>query len=529
MGGAGDPRRRHRGMPLPVRAEDRRPGRQPPLREGAAGAGAHPRRRSHGRGRHQQRRARSTASRTSSRAPGTRRASRSAARCSSPSRRSPTSTPSWSRRARRRSPTRATPPPGRCGRRTRASPRAVPLRMLVHGIGLREGLELDPAVAGLRAAARVGAADLDATTGCSTRSSEVQDVHRPLRRAPAQRRARDRRRSSSRSTRSRVQRQLGSTSRAPRWAIAYKYPPEEVNTKLLDIQVNVGRTGRVTPFGVMEPVRRRRVHRRARHPAQRRRGAAQGRAHRRHRRAAQGRRRHPRDPRPGRRPARRHRARVRHADALPVVRHRRWRPRRRATRTSAAPTPGPARRSCASGCRAWPVAAPSTSRRSAGRGPSPCSSRGSSRTSRGCSALAATGHRPASRCSPGRRRRPTPRMPSSTAGCCRPTGSRLVDNLEQAQARSRCGGSSSPCRSATSAPPRRGRWRSTSARWTRIREASARGARRRRGRRRGHRRGGARLVRRPATGTTRSSTGGPPTACGWPTSATSRSSRPSPG
>jgi DNA ligase (NAD+) len=51
-----------------------------------------------------------------------------------------------------------------------------------------------------------------------------------------------------------VQRQLGSTSRAPRWAIAYKYPPEEVNTKLLDIQVNVGRTGRVTPFGVMKPV-----------------------------------------------------------------------------------------------------------------------------------------------------------------------------------------------------------------------------------------------------------------------------------
>jgi DNA ligase (NAD+) len=51
-----------------------------------------------------------------------------------------------------------------------------------------------------------------------------------------------------------VQRQLGATSRAPRWAIAYKYPPEEVNTKLLDILVNVGRTGRVTPFGVMEPV-----------------------------------------------------------------------------------------------------------------------------------------------------------------------------------------------------------------------------------------------------------------------------------
>jgi DNA ligase (NAD+) len=52
-----------------------------------------------------------------------------------------------------------------------------------------------------------------------------------------------------------VQDQLGSTSRAPRWAIAYKYPPEEVTTKLLDIRVNVGRTGRVTPYAVMEPVK----------------------------------------------------------------------------------------------------------------------------------------------------------------------------------------------------------------------------------------------------------------------------------
>ncbi len=51
-----------------------------------------------------------------------------------------------------------------------------------------------------------------------------------------------------------AQGRLGSTSRAPRWAIAYKYPPEEVATKLLDIRVNVGRTGRVTPFAVMEPV-----------------------------------------------------------------------------------------------------------------------------------------------------------------------------------------------------------------------------------------------------------------------------------
>ena len=50
------------------------------------------------------------------------------------------------------------------------------------------------------------------------------------------------------------QRQLGATSRAPRWAIAYKYPPQEVTTKLNDIEVSVGRTGRATPFAVLEPV-----------------------------------------------------------------------------------------------------------------------------------------------------------------------------------------------------------------------------------------------------------------------------------
>jgi len=50
------------------------------------------------------------------------------------------------------------------------------------------------------------------------------------------------------------QRALGATSRAPRWAVAFKYPPEEVTTTLLDIQVGVGRTGRVTPFAIMEPV-----------------------------------------------------------------------------------------------------------------------------------------------------------------------------------------------------------------------------------------------------------------------------------
>ena len=51
------------------------------------------------------------------------------------------------------------------------------------------------------------------------------------------------------------QEKLGFTSRAPKWAIAFKYPPEEVTTKLLDIKVSVGRTGRVTPFAFMEPVK----------------------------------------------------------------------------------------------------------------------------------------------------------------------------------------------------------------------------------------------------------------------------------
>jgi DNA ligase (NAD+) len=52
-----------------------------------------------------------------------------------------------------------------------------------------------------------------------------------------------------------IQNRLGTTSRAPKWAIAYKYPPEQVSTKLLDIRVSVGRTGRVTPFAFMEPVK----------------------------------------------------------------------------------------------------------------------------------------------------------------------------------------------------------------------------------------------------------------------------------
>ncbi len=166
-----------------------------------------------------------------------------------------------------------------------------------------------------------------------------------------------------------VQRQLGSTSRAPRWAMAFKYPPEEVNTRLLDIQVNVGRTGRVTPFGVMEPVTVAGLDGLDGHAPQRARGGPQGRPHRRHGRAAQGRRRHPRDPRPGRRPARRHRALLRDAHALPQLRHR---ARVREGGRQGHPLPqlrAPARASSANGCSASPGAAASTSRPSAGRAP----------------------------------------------------------------------------------------------------------------------------------------------------------------
>ena len=83
--------------------------------------------------------------------------------------------------------------------------------------------------------------------------------------------------------------EMGTTSRAPRWAIAYKFPPEEKTTTLNDIMVSIGRTGRATPFAVLEPVFVGGLDRRARHAAQRGRGRAQGRAGRRHGDRAQGR------------------------------------------------------------------------------------------------------------------------------------------------------------------------------------------------------------------------------------------------
>ena len=137
---------------------------------------------------------------------------------------------------------------------------------------------------------------------------------------------------------------MGTTSRAPRWAIAYKFPPEEKTTILRDIMVSIGRTGRATPFAVLEPVFVGGATVGARDAAQRGRRRAQGRAARRHRDRAHGRRRDPRGRRPG---ARQAAARARAAGSS-----------RRSARRAAS-------RSCASRARPTTTASTSTARRSA--------------------------------------------------------------------------------------------------------------------------------------------------------------------
>ncbi len=86
-----------------------------------------------------------------------------------------------------------------------------------------------------------------------------------------------------------LQDELGYTAKAPRWAIAYKFPPEEKTTRLLDIQVSVGRTGVLTPVRRVRAGQGRRIDDPQGDAAQRGRGAPQGRADRRHDRRAQGR------------------------------------------------------------------------------------------------------------------------------------------------------------------------------------------------------------------------------------------------
>ncbi|MGW6495967.1 NAD-dependent DNA ligase LigA [Nonomuraea angiospora] len=128
-----------------------------------------------------------------------------------------------------------------------------PLRMLVHGIGIWEGSAVPKAQSDVYERLRgfgLPVSDLYQVVPGLTEVNEFIENYRVHRHDPPYEidgvvvKVDD----------FRTQRELGSTSRAPRWAIAYKYPPEEVNTKLLGIEVGVGRTGRVTPYAVMEPV-----------------------------------------------------------------------------------------------------------------------------------------------------------------------------------------------------------------------------------------------------------------------------------
>ena len=116
------------------------------------------------------------------------------------------------------------------------------------------------------------------------------------------------------------QRELGFTARSPRWAIAYKYPPEEETTRLLSIEVNVGRTGAVTPYAVLEPVFVGGRHHRQRHTAQPGRGRPQGPAGGRHRHHPPGGRGHPRSGGAGAVVAHRGREGVGHARRMPLLR-----------------------------------------------------------------------------------------------------------------------------------------------------------------------------------------------------------------
>ena len=128
-----------------------------------------------------------------------------------------------------------------------------PLSVVVHGVGARTGIEFESQSKAYQLLAELGLPTSDRFKVCSTRAEvkkfiEFYEEHRhdveheidgvviKLDSISEQER-------------------LGFTSRAPKWAIAFKYPPEEVTTKLLDIKVSIGRTGRVTPFAFMEPVK----------------------------------------------------------------------------------------------------------------------------------------------------------------------------------------------------------------------------------------------------------------------------------
>jgi len=128
-----------------------------------------------------------------------------------------------------------------------------PLSIVVHGIGARTGIDFDSQSTAYALLKELGLPTSDRFKVCGTRA-EVQkyidyyqehrhDVEHDIDGVVIK------------VDLIAEQSSLGFTSRAPKWAIAFKYPPEEVTTKLIDIKVSVGRTGRVTPFAFMEPVK----------------------------------------------------------------------------------------------------------------------------------------------------------------------------------------------------------------------------------------------------------------------------------
>jgi DNA ligase (NAD+) len=150
----------------------------------------------------------------------------------------------------------ANPRNGAAGSLRQKDPRVTagrPLSVVVHGVGAKEGITFDSQSGAYGDLKTLGLPTSDRFKVCGTRK-EVEkfiqhyaehrhDVEHEIDGVVVK-------------VDSLIQQQqLGFTSRAPKWAIAYKYPPEEVTTKLLDIKVSVGRTGRVTPFAFMEPVK----------------------------------------------------------------------------------------------------------------------------------------------------------------------------------------------------------------------------------------------------------------------------------
>jgi DNA ligase (NAD+) len=130
--------------------------------------------------------------------------------------------------------------------------RSRPLKMWVHSFGAAEGVSFDSHSGFLAWASSAGLPVPDTTT----KATGLDQMHRFLQRWERRRHSLDYEIDGAviKVDDAKLQRRLGSTSHAPRWAIAYKFPPEERTALLKSIDVHTGRTGKITPFAVLEPV-----------------------------------------------------------------------------------------------------------------------------------------------------------------------------------------------------------------------------------------------------------------------------------